>query len=270
MTNKLRGWLASTQAIAAGAIRALGGRWRYCVICNKRVPAFLPWRGGWSAAPALMRELQVVGSDLDQFSCPCCGANDRDRHLRLYLEHSGIAEAMRGARILHFAPEPPLVSWIGSLGPSLHVLADLYPSKPEIRRIDLEAVPFEDGSFDFVIANHVLEHVAHLNRATQEIARILAPGARAILQTPWCMGLDSTLEDAAVQSESARLHLYGQEDHVRLFGKDVYKRIAAGGLTAAPIPHDRYLVGFDPDMYGVNPREDLMLFLGNGIPASGH
>jgi SAM-dependent methyltransferase len=208
-----------------------------------------------------MRSLGMVGSDLDHFACPRCGANDRDRHLRLYLERAKIADRLRGARILHFAPEAPLMAWIATLGPSRHVLADLFPSRPDIQRVDLEAIPFEEASFDFVIANHVLEHVSDLDRATSEIARVLVPGGIAILQAPWCSGLGSTLQDPSVQSEDARLHLYGQADHVRLFGRDVYARIGATGLQAMPLSHADVLADVDPDRYGVNPQEDLMRFV---------
>jgi SAM-dependent methyltransferase len=260
MKRRLLGWWASARAMGKGCARALFGRWRHCIVCEHRVPAFLPWRGGSAAAPPLMRALHMVGSDVDHFACPRCGANDRDRHLRLYLERGGIADRLRGARILHFAPEAPLMAWIATMRPALHVLADLYPARPEIQRIDLEAIPFGDGAFDAVIANHVLEHVGDLDRATSEIARVLAPGGIAILQTPWCRVLAATLDDPCVRSPEARLHLYGQEDHVRLFGRDVYTRIGRGGLDARPMSHAAVLSDIDPDLYGVNPEEDLMLF----------
>lgn len=260
MTGKLRGWWASACAMGAGAARTLVGRWRHCVVCERRVPAFLPWRGGSAAAPPLMRVLHMVGSDLDHFACPCCGANDRDRHLHLYFERGGIVDRLRGARILHFAPEAPLMAWIATMQPALHVLADLCPTRPEIQRVNLEAIPFGGGAFDVVIANHVLEHVGDLGRATGEIARVLAPGGIAILQTPWCRGLSATLDDPGVRSPEARLQLYGQEDHVRLFGRDIYTRIGTGGLDARPMSHATVLQDVDPDVYGVNPEEDLMLF----------
>jgi SAM-dependent methyltransferase len=43
---------------------------------------------------------------------------------------------------------------------------------------DLQALPFADGAFDVVLANHVLYHVADLPRALDELARVLAPGGR--------------------------------------------------------------------------------------------
>lgn len=202
----------------------------------------------------------MVGSDLDCFACPQCGCNDRDRHLRLYLERTGLAGELAQSRILHFAPEPHLISWINSFGPALYVLADLSPPDDSVQRMDLEAIPFPDNHFNWVIANHVLEHVTNLARATEEIARVLRPDGKAILQTPWCKGLESTIEDPAVVSPDARLQLYGQEDHVRLFGRDVYRRIGASGLHAQPIEHAAVLADVDTTAYGINPEEDLMLF----------
>ena len=250
------------RALAAGLWRGYtSGRWRHCVACDRRVPAFLPYRGGWAAAPPLMRALRLVGSDIDHFSCPRCRATDRDRHLLLYLQRSGLAEAMRGARILHFAPEARIARWLATLAPAQHEQGDLFPARPEIRRMDLEAIPFPDASFDWVIANHVLEHVGNLPQATREIARVLAPGGRAILQTPFSRALAATLDDPTVTDPFLRLQLYGQEDHVRLFGRDVYERIGHAGLQPRPLRHADLLADIDPGTHGVNPDEDLMLFV---------
>jgi SAM-dependent methyltransferase len=43
---------------------------------------------------------------------------------------------------------------------------------------DLQSLPFADGAFDVVLANHVLYHVPDLPRALDELARVLAPGGR--------------------------------------------------------------------------------------------
>lgn len=258
---KLTQWVISGGVLFAGLVRAITGQGlRFCVVCQHHVPAFLPWRGGWAAAPPLMAALHVIGSDLDHFACPRCGATDRDRHLHWYLDRSGIAKSLHGKRVLHFAPEKGLVSWVASFEPAEHVLADLYPQCDDIRRIDLESIPFADGYFDCVIANHVLEHVGSLERATREIGRVLSSSGIALLQTPWCKGLARTIEDPAVVSPEARLQLYGQDDHVRLFGSDVYERISGDALRAEPVTHASLLADVDPDRYGVNPDEDLMLF----------
>jgi SAM-dependent methyltransferase len=241
-------------------INRVVGRRRYCVVCASVVPCFLPWRGGWAAAPALMRHLHVVGSDLDHFACPRCGATDRDRHLKLYFEHTGLSASFPGRRLLHLAPEAALYPWIASLQPASYIRGDLFPSGEGIERLDLQALPFADDTFDIVIANHVLEHVDSLDRATSEIARVLAPRGWAVLQTPWSAVLSTTIDDPGIADPAARLELFGQHDHVRIFGRDVFERLARTGLVASPVWHSDALASCDADEFGVNPEEPLMLF----------
>jgi ubiquinone/menaquinone biosynthesis C-methylase UbiE len=45
-------------------------------------------------------------------------------------------------------------------------------------RVDVQAIPFADASFDVLIANHMLYHVPDRPRALAEIRRVLRPGGR--------------------------------------------------------------------------------------------
>ncbi len=47
-----------------------------------------------------------------------------------------------------------------------------------------ETLPFEDGRFDLVISNHVIEHVEDQMKHLTEIRRVLAPGGCVYLATP--------------------------------------------------------------------------------------
>ena len=47
-----------------------------------------------------------------------------------------------------------------------------------------EALPFGDRSFDLVLSNEVIEHVADDRRAVAEMVRVLRPGGRAVLFCP--------------------------------------------------------------------------------------
>src|SRR5947209_5469031 len=49
---------------------------------------------------------------------------------------------------------------------------------------DATAMPFDDGSFDRVIAAEVLEHVPADQRALAEIARVLRPGGMLAVTVP--------------------------------------------------------------------------------------
>lgn len=261
MIRKFLHLVRAAVALVNGTVDVLRrNSWKRCVCCDARVVAFLPWRGGSAAAPPLMRALEMVGSNLDHFACPRCGSTDRERHLRLYLEATGLADSIQGKRVLHFAPEATMTPWITSLMPSEHLLADLHPGDDKVARVNLEQMPYGDASFDVVIANHVLEHVANLDRAVSEISRVLKDDGWALLQVPWCRKLSRTIEDPDVVSPAARRELYGQEDHARLFGKDVFSQIGRFGLSPEPRWHLDVLTSTSPDLAGVNEHEPLMLF----------
>ncbi|MFT3896971.1 MAG: methyltransferase domain-containing protein [Thermomonas sp.] len=236
-----------------------GGR-RRCAMCGHSVWRFMPYRDGARGVPPLMAALDGIGSDVEHFECPRCGAHDRERHLLLYMRASGIFDRIRGARVLHFAPERRLSPRIAAALPAEYVRCDLYPSGPDVRKIDIEAMPFADGAFDLAIANHVLEHVDDERKALGEVARVLAPGGFAILQTPYSAMLHGTWRDPGIDTPEARLQAYGQEDHVRLFGRDIFERFAATGFESHVRAHADLLGDVDPDKAGVNPREPFFLF----------
>ena len=236
-----------------------GGR-LHCVICDHHVWRFMPYQSGKQGVPPLMRALAMVGSDVDHFECPRCGAHDRERHLLMYLRAAGVLPELRGKSILHFAPEKRLAGLITAAGPSRHVQADLFPNSPDVQRVDMLAMPFDDGTFDGVIANHVLEHVGDVDRALAEIRRVLRPHGYAILQTPYSSKLHHTWEDAGIDTPAARRQAYGQEDHVRLFGRDIFERVVAAGFESLVRQHGELLGDVDANREGVNPAEPFFLF----------
>lgn len=236
------------------------GARRECCMCGAKIRQFLPYRGGWDQAPPLLRSLRVVGSDLDNHLCPVCGCHDRERHLLLYLRKAGLLDKMRDSHILHFAPEVRLSSFIELSAPARYVKADLYPSRAGIERVDLLDIPYPTASFDFVIANHVLEHVADDGRALAEIRRVLKPAGHAILQTPYSDLLASTLCDPGIATDEARLQVYGQEDHVRMYGRDIFARFAGAGFQERVVRHEQALAEIDAGKFGLNAQEPFFLF----------
>jgi SAM-dependent methyltransferase len=131
---------------------------------------------------------------------------------------------------------------------------------PGVVKADMEAMPFADAAFDLVIANHVLEHVDDERKALGEVARVLAPGGFAILQTPYSARLHATWRDPGIDTPEARLQAYGQEDHVRLFGRDIFERIASAGFESHVRRHAELLGDVDPGVAGVNAAEPFFLF----------
>jgi ubiquinone/menaquinone biosynthesis C-methylase UbiE len=56
-----------------------------------------------------------------------------------------------------------------------------YPFTFEV--VDVQAIPYEDASFDAVTANHMLYHVPDLRKALSEMRRILKPGGKLYTAT---------------------------------------------------------------------------------------
>lgn len=231
---------------------------RYCCICDTNIGSFFPYRGG-KRAP-LMVALDTIGSDVRNFGCPRCGCHDRERHLLLYLKAFGLLDRIEGAAILHFAPERRLSRIIESKAPGRFVKGDLYPASKDIETIDMLAIDYPSESFDFVIANHVLEHVDDDFLALSELRRVLKAGGYAILQTPYSSKLTQTFSDPGIDSNSARYQAYGQEDHVRLYGGDIFARIESAGFKSRVATHEERLADIDPLKFGVNEKEPFFLF----------
>lgn len=234
-----------------------GGQ-RFCIVCGHRIRAFLPFRG--AKASALMEALDVVGSDIVNFECPLCHAHDRERHLYLYLRATDLLPAMTGKEILHFAPERHLYKLISNMQPARHLKCDLFPSAVDVEKTDITNMQYDSNSFDILLANHVLEHVGDDLKALREIHRILRPGGIAILQTPYSRKLLHTWNDAGITDEPARNQAFGQDDHVRLYGRDIFDRISSCGFISKVGEHADLLAEIDAWKFGVNPAEPFFLF----------
>ncbi len=239
------------------AINGLGTQ-RRCCICGTTFYKYSKYRGGWDAVSPYLKKLDWTGSDFDNFWCPFCRSHDRERHLKLYFDALSFWDRFKGAEILHIAPEKHIAHAITSCDPKRYIRGDLFPSRTDIRKVDVTDIQEPDGSFDIVICNHVLEHVPDDKRALKELYRVLKPGGTAILQTPYAPKLAETREsDSAVSTDSDRLEFYGQEDHIRLYGMDLMDRICAAGFDLRLKTHAAVLGDVDCAAAGVNSEEPL-------------
>ncbi len=224
--------------VLLGTVRSLRNRGERveCPCCDSTFSRFLPHRGR------------------ERAKCPRCGALERHRLLWLYLQRETDLFRRPGA-MLHVAPEYAFLRRL-SREPGLRYVTGDIDSALADHRLDVMELPFEAESFDFLMCNHVLEHVRDDRRALAEFHRVLKPGGWAILMCPIDHRRAKTLEDRTVRAPEDRHRVFGQSDHLRLYGRDYPDRLAAGGFLVRAIP---YLESFDEDMierYGLRREQD--------------
>jgi SAM-dependent methyltransferase len=161
--------------------------------------------------------------------CPNCLALERHRLLWLYLKQR-TSLFNEKQRMLHIAPEYCFIERFESIETLDYITADLESPLAKVK-MDIHQIPFDAHSFDCVLCNHVIEHVENDLLAITEILRVLKPGGWAIIQVPFFEPVpEKTFEDPAITSRSQRFKMYGQEDHLRLYGKDYKQRLETCGF----------------------------------------
>jgi SAM-dependent methyltransferase len=240
------------------------GGTKKCYICESTFRRFYPFKNGWQSYSTFIRKVQLVGSDVENFGCPFCLSNDRERHLFLYFDRSNLWKEIHGSSVLHFAPEKNLSKRIESCKPARYIKGDLLPenlfkNKNDVQRVDVTDIAFDSDTFDLVICNHVLEHVPDDAKAMREIHRVLRVGGKAVLQTPYSGLLHKTFQDPGITGESLRTEVYGQDDHVRLYGKDFFQRLEAAGFLLCVKQHNELSSPEEASKYGMNASEPFIL-----------
>lgn len=132
-------------------------------------------------------------------------------------------------RLLHFAPEQAFLKRFRKMKHLMYTTTDLNSPIADVKA-DICDLPFSDNSFDFIICNHVLEHIPDDTQAMREIYRVLAPGGKAILQVPYDRNREKTFEDNSITDKKERAKIFGQYDHVRIYGMDYFDKLRTIGF----------------------------------------
>lgn len=218
-----------------------------CPICNHHYRTFLPY-GRIHPRPNAL--------------CPHCQSLERHRLIWLYLKEKTNFFSTP-LSVLHIAPEACFMQRFEAQHGEGYVTADLESPLAKVK-MDIHEMPFEDNRFDIVLCNHVLEHVADDIKAMEEIHRVLKPGGWALMQVPFFSPVpDTTFEDNTITDPKERERLFGQDDHVRKFGKDYPDRINQAGLKAEASTFAADVAAEQALRYGIERKE--VLYLGRKV-----
>lgn len=198
----------------------------HCTVCGSSVAFFLPS----GIKTELFQTKNIIGGGYRKnVCCPICDANDRIRYLDYIIKKKTDIYNNSKNNILHFAPEKVIEAQIRKIAGEGYVTGDIALGVAD-KVVDVTDICYPDSVFDYVIINHVLEHIPNEQKAMCEIRRVLKEDGKIIFSVPICEDED-TYESTTELSESERLKQYGQIDHVRLYGRDVKQRLEKYGYN---------------------------------------
>ncbi|MCM4154794.1 methyltransferase domain-containing protein [Gramella sp. AN32] len=160
-----------------------------------------------------------------------------ERHRLLWLFLKNETEFFtRQLKVLHFAPEQAFYKRFRKLKNLDYITTDLNSPLADVKA-DICDLPFEDHSFDFILCNHVLEHIPDDTKAMQEIYRILKKDGTAILQIPQDLTRQETFQDDSIIDPKDRARIFGQYDHVRVYGRDYFDKLRSIGFKVEEVDY---------------------------------
>ncbi|MEP0214572.1 MAG: methyltransferase domain-containing protein [Cellulophaga sp.] len=171
----------------------------------------------------------------DNVLSPSTLSLERHRLLWLYLQNETDFFSAE-LKVLHFAPEQAFYKRFRKMKNLEYTTTDLESPLADVKA-DICNLPFKDNTYDVIFCNHVLEHIPDDTKAMQEMYRILKPGGWGIFQIPQDLDRESTFEDDTITDRKERARIFGQYDHVRIYGRDYFNKLRQIGFTVDEVDY---------------------------------
>lgn len=172
---------------------------------------------------------------------------ERHRLLWLYLKNETDFFSAK-KKVLHFAPEQAFFKRFKAMKNLDYTTTDLNSPLADVKA-DICNLPFEDNSFDIILCNHVLEHIPNDTKAMQELYRVMNVGGMGIFQIPQDLSRNTTFEDNTITDKKERAKIFGQYDHVRIYGLDYFDKLRTIGFKVKEVDYTTKLSEEDITKY---------------------
>ncbi|MFC0604020.1 class I SAM-dependent methyltransferase [Winogradskyella pulchriflava] len=172
---------------------------------------------------------------------------ERHRLLWLYLKNETDFFTAK-KKVLHFAPEQCFLKRFKKLNNLDYTTTDLLSPIADVKA-DICNLPFEDNTYDVILCNHVLEHIPDDTKAMQELYRVMKPGGYGIFQIPQDLNRETTFEDDTITDKAERAKIFGQYDHVRVYGRDYFDKLRSIGFNVKEVDYTSQLSSEAIDTY---------------------
>ncbi|WNH13319.1 class I SAM-dependent methyltransferase [Thalassobellus suaedae] len=175
------------------------------------------------------------GTQRNNVLSPSTLSLERHRLLWLYLKNeTDLFSAKK--EVLHFAPEQCFLKRFRKLKNLDYTTTDLLSPIADVKA-DICNLPFKDNTYDMILCNHVLEHIPDDTKAMKEMYRVLKPGGMGIFQIPQDLSSETTFEDDSITDKKERAKIFGQYDHVRVYGRDYFNKLRDIGFKVEEVDY---------------------------------
>jgi SAM-dependent methyltransferase len=144
-----------------------------------------------------------------------------------------------------------------------YTTTDLHSPLADVRA-DICDLPFEDDSFDVILCNHVLEHIPDDRKALSELYRVMRPGGWGIFQVPQDIKREKTFQDDSITDPRERAAIFGQYDHVRIYGMDYFDILRKTGFEVESVLFTSDLPAEDRKRFALSEKEYIPLVRKSG------
>lgn len=164
---------------------------------------------------------------------------ERHRLMWLFLkDETKFFKAKEKLKVLHIAPEQCFLDIFRNQNNLEYITSDLESPIADVKA-DICDLPFKDNEFDVVFCNHVLEHIPDDTKAMQELFRVLKNGGFGIFQIPQDLSRATTFEDDSITDKKQRAEIFGQYDHVRVYGRDYFNKLREIGFRVDEVDYTK-------------------------------
>jgi SAM-dependent methyltransferase len=164
---------------------------------------------------------------------------ERHRLMWLFLnDETNFFTTTKKLKVLHIAPEQCFLDIFRNQKNLAYITSDLESPIADVKA-DICDLPFKDNEFDVVLCNHVLEHIPDDYKAMQELYRVLKTGGFGVFQIPQDLNRATTFEDDAITDKKQRAEIFGQYDHVRVYGRDYFDKLRAVGFRVDEVDYTK-------------------------------
>lgn len=179
------------------------------------------------------------GTQRENALSPSTLSLERHRLLWLFLkDETSFFTSDTKQKVLHIAPEQCFLDIFRKQQNLDYITSDIESPIADVKA-DICNLPFKDNEFDVVFCNHVLEHIPDDTKAIQELYRVLKPNGMGIFQIPQDINRTKTFEDNTITDPKKRAEIFGQYDHVRVYGLDYFNKLRSIGFTVDEIDYTK-------------------------------